>query len=161
MTTAYIGIGSNIDRHKHIEAAIKELRAIGSDIRVSTIYECEAIGFDSHAFYNLVVEMKTALNLADFARQLRDIELKWGRAVDASKFEPRTIDLDIVLFGQHISCSQPELPRRDIYKYEFVLQPLMDLCPELVVPNDGRTIAQIWQQSSFESSLVPIPCWFN
>ena len=161
MITAYIGIGSNIDRRKHIQAAIEELRALGQDVRISTIFECEAVGFDSHAFYNLVVEMKTELSLTEFSRQLRDIELKWGRAADAGKFEPRTVDLDIILFGDQVSSAKPELPRSDIFKYAFVLQPLMELCPQLVVPQDGRTIEQIWQQSDFSVALEPVAQWFN
>ena len=161
MITTYIGIGSNIERRKHIQAAVEELRELGSEVRLSTIFECEAVGFDSHAFYNLVVEMKTSLTLTDFSRQLRDIELKWGRAVDAGKFEPRTIDLDIILFGEHGSCDKPQLPRSDIFKYAFVLQPLMELCPQLVVPQDGRTIEQIWNQTSFSGALTAVPLWFN
>lgn len=161
MITAYIGIGSNIDRRKHIQAAIEELRALGQDVRISTIFECEAVGFESHAFYNLVVEMKTELSLTDFSRQLRDIELKWGRAADAGKFEPRTVDLDIILFGEQVSSAKPELPRSDIFKYAFVLQPLVELCPQLVVPQDGRTIEQIWQQSDFSVALEPVAQWFN
>ncbi|WCP67526.1 2-amino-4-hydroxy-6-hydroxymethyldihydropteridine diphosphokinase [Vibrio tubiashii] len=161
MITTYIGIGSNIDRRKHIQAAITELNAIGSDIRLSTIYECESIGFESNAFYNLVVEMKTSLTLTEFSRQLRKIELKWGRAENAGKFEPRTVDLDIILFGDQTCSSKPEIPRGDIFKYAFVLKPLFELCPQLVVPQDGRTIEQIWQQTSFDTDLEAIPLWFN
>ena len=60
-------------------------------------------GFDSHAFYNLVVEMKTELSLADFALTLREIELRWGRDSQAKKFQDRTLDLDIILFGDTVS----------------------------------------------------------
>lgn len=161
MITTYIGIGSNIDRRKHIQAAITELGALGCDIRLSTIYECESIGFESNAFYNLVVEMKTSLTLTEFSRQLRKIELKWGRAENAGKFEPRTVDLDIILFGDQTCSSKPEIPRGDIFKYAFVLKPLFELCPQLVVPQDGRTIEQIWQQTSFDTDLEAIPLWFN
>ncbi|MFM2588828.1 2-amino-4-hydroxy-6-hydroxymethyldihydropteridine diphosphokinase [Vibrio sp. TBV020] len=161
MTTVYVGIGSNIARHKHVEAAIRELRALDENLRISTIYECEAVGFESQPFYNLVVEMKTSLDLTEFSRQLRDIEFKWGRAVDAGKLEPRTVDLDIILFGEQVSKSKPELPRSDIFKFAFVLQPLLELCPQLVVPNDGRTIEQIGQQLQLKLSLSPVPQWFT
>tara|TARA_Y100001956_G_scaffold68963_1_gene71928 strand:+ start:3331 stop:3819 length:489 start_codon:yes stop_codon:yes gene_type:complete len=161
MITAYIGVGSNIERRKHIQAAIKELGMLGKELRLSTVFECEAVDFESHAFYNLVVEMKTSLDLAEFARQLRLIELKWGRAANAGKYEPRTIDLDIILFGDHVSETKPELPRSDIYKYAFVLQPLLELCPSRVIPLDGRSVEQIWQQSQFDTALLPVPLWFN
>lgn len=161
MITAYVGIGSNIERRKHIQAAIDELGVLGRELRLSTIFECEAVDFESHPFYNLVVEMKTTLDLAEFSRQLRQIELKWGRAENAAKYEPRTLDLDIILFGDVVSDAQPELPRSDIFKYAFVLKPLVELCPARVVPQDGRSIKQIWQQSTFDTALVPVPLWFN
>mgnify|MGYP006207029217 FL=1 len=61
MNTTYIGVGSNVERRKHIEAAIVELSELGQDLRLSTIYECEAVGFEGDTFYNLVVEMKLSL----------------------------------------------------------------------------------------------------
>lgn len=160
MITAYIGVGSNLERKKHIEAAIVELSQIGEELRISKIYECDAIGFHGEAFYNLVVEMKTTLDLTEFSRALRTIELKWGRKEDAAKFEPRTLDLDIILFGEQISAADPILPRADIYQYAFVIQPLNELCPDLIVPNDGRTIAQIYQQSCHNERLIEVVRWF-
>lgn len=161
MITTYIGVGSNIQRRKHIAAAIDELSGIGEQLRLSTIFECEAVGFDSQAFYNLVVEMKTPLSLAEFAKQLRTIEQKLGRADNASKFESRTLDLDIILFGEQVSASYPELPRSDIFHYAFVLEPLYELCPQRVIPADGRNIAQIRQQTNFDTTLTPVPLWFS
>lgn len=161
MITCYIGVGSNVERHKHIEAAVAELSTLGDNLRLSTIYECEAVGFAGDAFFNLVVEMKTALSLADFSRQLRQIELKWGRSEHAAKFQPRTIDLDIILFGDCVSDQDPQLPRSDIYKYGFVIKPLVELCPELIVPKDGRMIRQIWQESSYNEVLTSVEPWFD
>lgn len=160
MTKAYIGVGSNIDRRKHIEAAVLELKEIGQNIRLSTVYECEAVGFDGDAFYNLVIEMETSCDLMGFSQQLRNIELKWGREDRSGKLQSRTIDLDIILFGQHVSEKTPELPRSDIYKYGFVIEPLRELCAELIVPNDGRTIEQIWSELSYPETLTKIDLWF-
>ncbi|MDN3609030.1 2-amino-4-hydroxy-6-hydroxymethyldihydropteridine diphosphokinase [Vibrio ostreicida] len=161
MNTAYIGVGSNVDRRKHIEAAINELSAIGQDLRLSTIYECEAVGFESSAFYNLVVEVRTHFGLAEFSQRLREIEVKWGRDEQAKKFQPRTVDLDIILFGQQTSLMSPELPRSDIYKYGFVIEPLNELCGELCVPGDGRTVRQIWSQVRYQETLSRVDIWFN
>lgn len=129
MITAYIGVGSNVERKKHIKAAIDELRHLGQGLRLSTIYECPSVGFDGDRFYNLVVELQTTENLTEFSRSLRDIELKWGRCEHAEKFQPRTIDLDILLFGDEVSAQSPQIPRKDIYHYAFVLKPLAELCP--------------------------------
>ncbi|WP_114784870.1 2-amino-4-hydroxy-6-hydroxymethyldihydropteridine diphosphokinase [Vibrio tetraodonis] len=161
MTKVYIGVGSNIEPRKHIEVAIGALHEIGQNIRLSTIYECPAVGFDGDAFYNLVVEMETSQTLEEFVQQLRDIELEWGRERDSEKLQSRTVDLDIILFGQQVSKHSPELPRSDIYKYGFVIEPLRELCAELRVPNDGRTIDQIWSELSYPEHLSEIELWFN
>lgn len=160
MITTYIGVGSNIDRDKHIEAALVELSQIGEDLKISTIYECEAVGFDSAPFYNLVVEMKTDLAVTEFSHALRKIELKWGRKEDAAKLEPRTLDLDIILFGELIIAHQPQIPRDDIYKFRFVIQPLNELCPQLIVPGDGRTVNQIFTTTTYPEVLTMVKPWF-
>ncbi|ASU21471.1 2-amino-4-hydroxy-6-hydroxymethyldihydropteridine diphosphokinase [Vibrio qinghaiensis] len=161
MTTVYVGVGSNIERRKHIEAAIEELSTIGNQLQISTIYECASVGFNSAAFYNLVVALETRLSLSDFAAQLRAIESRWGRDPQAKKFQDRTLDLDIILFGELVSAQDPELPRSDIFKYPFVIQPLYDLSPERIVPNDGRSVRQIWQQAINLESLNPVKPWFD
>ncbi|ASW80077.1 2-amino-4-hydroxy-6-hydroxymethyldihydropteridine diphosphokinase [Vibrio anguillarum] len=161
MTTVYVGVGSNIERRKHIEVAIEELSTIGNHLQISTIYECASVGFNSAAFYNLVVVLETRLSLSDFVAQLRAIESRWGRDPQAKKFQDRTLDLDIILFGEDISAQDPELPRSDIFKYPFVIQPLYDLSPERIVPNDGRSVRQIWQQAINLESLTPVKLWFD
>ncbi|ENN6195559.1 2-amino-4-hydroxy-6-hydroxymethyldihydropteridine diphosphokinase [Vibrio vulnificus] len=145
MNTVYIGIGSNIEREKHARAAWQELTLLGEALQASPIYECAAVGFDSHAFFNFVIRLNTSMTLEELASQLRQIELRWGREENAAKYQDRTLDLDIVLFGECISSQKPELPRSDIFKYPFVIQPLYDLQPDLVIPGDGRTVEEIWQ----------------
>ncbi|HAS8418312.1 TPA: 2-amino-4-hydroxy-6-hydroxymethyldihydropteridine diphosphokinase [Vibrio vulnificus] len=145
MNTVYIGVGSNIEREKHARAAWQELTLLGEALQASPIYECAAVGFDSHAFFNFVIRLNTSMTLEEFASQLRQIELRWGREENAAKYQDRTLDLDIVLFGECISSQKPELPRSDIFKYPFVIQPLYDLQPDLVIPGDGRTVEEIWQ----------------
>ncbi|MCU8405602.1 2-amino-4-hydroxy-6-hydroxymethyldihydropteridine diphosphokinase [Vibrio vulnificus] len=145
MNTVYVGVGSNIEREKHARAAWQELTLLGEALQASPIYECAAVGFDSHAFFNFVIRLNTSMTLEELASQLRQIELRWGREENAAKYQDRTLDLDIVLFGECISSQKPELPRSDIFKYPFVIQPLYDLQPDLVIPGDGRTVEEIWQ----------------
>ncbi|EGQ7963884.1 2-amino-4-hydroxy-6-hydroxymethyldihydropteridine diphosphokinase [Vibrio vulnificus] len=145
MNTVYIGVGSNIEREKHARAAWQELSLLGEALQASPIYECAAVGFDSHAFFNFVIRLNTSMTLEELASQLRQIEMRWGREENAAKYQDRTLDLDIVLFGDCISSQKPELPRSDIFKYPFVIQPLYDLQPDLVIPGDGRTVEEIWQ----------------
>ncbi len=161
MITAYIGVGSNLERHSHIEAGIKELSLLGSELRLSTIYECPSQGFDSHAFFNLVVEMKTSLSLEQFQYALKEAEFRWGRATDAKKYQDRTLDMDIILFGDVISAHSPVVPRSDIYQYPFVIQPLYELCPKLQIPGTDLLIEQVWLESSRLGTLTPVPLWFS
>ncbi|MCG9700718.1 2-amino-4-hydroxy-6-hydroxymethyldihydropteridine diphosphokinase [Vibrio natriegens] len=156
MITAYIGVGTNIDREQHAKVAYNELQQLGEDLLVSPIYECEPIGFSSQNFYNFVITLRTTLSLEEFSHRLREIEFKWGREENAQKYQDRTLDLDIVLFGEIISTQKPELPRSDIYKYPFVTKPLYDLNPHLVIPGDGRTVADIWYAMQPVDSLKPV-----
>ncbi|UYI47490.1 2-amino-4-hydroxy-6-hydroxymethyldihydropteridine diphosphokinase [Vibrio parahaemolyticus] len=156
MITAYIGVGTNIDREQHAKVAYNELQQLGEDLVVSPIYECEPIGFSSQNFYNFVITLRTSLSLEEFSHRLREIEFKWGREENAQKYQDRTLDLDIVLFGELISTQKPELPRSDIYKYPFVTKPLYDLNPHLVIPGDGRTVADIWYAMQPVDSLKPV-----
>lgn len=146
MTLAYLGIGTNIDRDKHAKAAIMELQHLGDNLQVSTIYRCPAADFDGAEFYNFVVGLDTPLPLDVFATRLRDLEVQYGRPVNACKKQDRTLDIDILLFGDRVSETRPVLPREDIVRFNFVLQPLFELCPDIIVPKDGRSVRQIWEQ---------------
>jgi 2-amino-4-hydroxy-6-hydroxymethyldihydropteridine diphosphokinase len=116
---------------------------LADDVQPSPVYSCESVGFTGHEFYNMVFRIQTELSLPELNEALKAIEIKWGRAVDATKFQDRTLDLDILLFGQLVSHDKPKLPRDDIFKYPFVVQPLFDLMPDLVIPEDGRSVRVI------------------
>ncbi|PMJ91295.1 2-amino-4-hydroxy-6-hydroxymethyldihydropteridine diphosphokinase [Vibrio sp. 10N.261.55.A7] len=161
MITVYIGVGTNVEKQKHVEAAVKELSHLGENLKLSTIYECDPVGFSSDSFYNLVIEMKTSSTLTEFSQLLRSIEVRWGRSEFAEKYQDRTLDLDVILFGTEVRSSDPQLPRSDIFKYPFVIQPLYELCPDLVIPSDGRTVQQVWSQSTGLGSLTRIEPWFD
>lgn len=161
MTLAYIGIGSNIERRKHIQAAYQELNNVSNYLRCSRVYECAPVGFESHAFYNAVIEIDTQLSLIELQQNLKLIEFKWGRTANAQKLQDRTLDLDILLFGDVVSENTPVVPRHDIFDYEFVLQPLFELNPQLVIPSDGRSIEQVWEQFENKGSLKAVEFEFR
>jgi len=160
MTLVYVGIGSNIDKHKHVEVGVAALSSLGDVTTMSTIYECPAMGFDGNTFFNLIVEMKTSLNISEFSNHLKKIEIEWDRDPEAEKFQNRTLDLDIILFGECIHEGKPQVPREDIYKYPFVIQPLFELCSERIIPSDGRSVRQIWQQAKGLGVLKKVNPWF-
>jgi 2-amino-4-hydroxy-6-hydroxymethyldihydropteridine diphosphokinase len=120
------------------------------------VYACESFGFEGNEFFNMVARLDTELALDELSSALKNIEVKWGRAADAAKFQDRALDLDILLYGKEISQKKPLLPREDIYKYSFVTQPLYDLDPQLVIPQDGRTLKQFLETMCDVDSLTRV-----
>lgn len=155
MITTYIGVGSNIDPEKHVKAAIDELKALGDVIKISTVYEAEPVGFSSHNFFNLVVELNVTHSLTELGSLLRAIEIKWGREPGAQKNQDRTLDLDILLYGDLVSDSDPKLPREDLFKFAFAILPMVELNPDLIIPSTQRTISEIWAEFPYTQSLKP------
>lgn len=156
MTQALVSIGSNIERDFHIEAAVHALRQLDPQCRFSRVFEAEPVGFEGPNFYNLIAELHTAQPLEIFWQAIRDIERQHGRQRDDIKYRDRTLDIDLLTFGDHCQSSGPTLPRNDIYKFAFTLWPLAELCPTQAVPGDGRTFAQLWQTFDQHQPLWPI-----
>ena len=106
MTRIYISLGSNIDRERHIRAGLDALHAEFGELQVSRVFESEAVGFNGRPFYNLVAAAETDLPLATVCQRLRAMEFAHGREPDAKKFAPRTLDLDLLLYGDLV-CDVP------------------------------------------------------
>lgn len=155
MIRAYIGLGSNIECQYHFKQASQALACLG-EVRFSTCFEAEPVGFSGGTFYNAVAELNTSLSLSQLQGALRQIEWDNGRPITAQKNQDRTLDLDLLLYGNCVLEGKPQLPRDDIFKFAFVLKPLVELCPQLVVPNDGRTVSEIWQDSQFDHEITPV-----
>ena len=146
MPVAYLSLGSNIDREKNIAAGLKTLREYFGELTVSSVYESEPVGFAGELFYNLVVSFESTLNVEQLCQTLRQIEIKHGRTANAQKFSPRTLDLDLILFGDLIvQDGKLQLPRADIEKYAFVLEPLAEIAPTLKHLISRKTYAELWQ----------------
>ncbi|MGN4978674.1 2-amino-4-hydroxy-6-hydroxymethyldihydropteridine diphosphokinase [Aeromonas sp. 95A] len=158
MTTIYISIGSNIERDRHIRAGLDALHAEFGELRVSRVFESEAVGFNGRPFYNLVAAAETDLPLATVCQRLRAMEFAHGRESDAKKFAPRTLDLDLLLYGDLVCDTPLVLPRGEVLTNAFVLWPLAELAPKLRHPVDGRTMGELWQAYDKASQqLCPIP----
>lgn len=146
MPTAYISIGSNIERDKNIPAGLAALTHCFGKLIISSIYESEPIGFTGAAFYNLVVAFTSDWDVNTVGKKLRQIELEHGRTHEAQKFSARTLDLDLILYGDLIireGCLQ--IPRDDIERYAFVLEPLAEIAPNLVHPISGKNMVTLWE----------------
>jgi len=142
MTRTYIGIGSNLqDPIAQVQQALLALSAIPETrlLAQSRLYRSAPMGpQDQPSFINAVVELETRLSALKLLQHLQAIEQAQGRTRDGVRWGPRTLDLDLLLFGEEV-ISQPDLqvPHPGLHERNFVLYPLHDIAPELVIPNRG------------------------
>jgi 2-amino-4-hydroxy-6-hydroxymethyldihydropteridine diphosphokinase len=147
LNQGYISIGSNIDRERHIALGLQELEQIFGRLTISSVYESAPVGFVGDAFYNLVVGFGSTLDVKNVALKLREIEFAHGRLPDSKKFSARTLDLDLILYGDLIlNHENLQLPRTDIERYAFVLEPLAEIAPTLLHPILQLSYAELWQK---------------
>lgn len=146
MTRAYLSLGSNIDPEKNLRAALDELRTKFGAITVSPTYRFPAIGFDGPDFLNLAVDIDTDLDPAMLNDWLHALEDRHGRRRDVPRYSSRTLDIDIVLYGDLIThgAGNLELPRPEL-KHAFVLKPLADIAPRIVHPTSAMTLENLWR----------------
>ena len=147
MATIYISLGSNIEAELHLRNALSCMQHHFFNIRLSPVYENEAVGFEGDPFWNLVAECETTLSPEAVSKELKAIEDKNGRLRDGPKFSSRTLDLDLLLFDDlDLRDQDMDVPRDEITKYAFVLKPLYDLSPGLRHPVNGQTMQQLWAE---------------
>lgn len=146
MTRVYVSVGSNIDRHINIYAGMNALKQRFHEPQLSSIYETEAVGFDGDPFYNLVAAFDTNESPEAVNQFLKAVEEMQGREREENKFSSRTLDMDLLLYGdRQMDLPGLQIPREEIYKYVFVLEPLAEIAADMVCPGDTRTFAQLWQ----------------
>ncbi len=145
MPRVWLSIGSNIDRERNIRSAVKALRGAWGKLMVSRIYESEAVGCRGGRFFNLVVGFDTEDSVAEINARLRAIEDDHGRKREPDKFAPRTLDIDLLTYGDAVvRDGSLELPRSEITRYAFVLRPLAELAGDQLHPTAGRTYGALW-----------------
>ena len=155
MTRVYVGVGSNIEREVNIRGGIASLQKHFGNLVISSVYESEPFGFVGENFYNLVVGFDTTLDLETVASILRDIECQFGRERQQQRFMSRTLDLDLLLFGDLVRHDEfIDLPREDVTAYSFVLCPLAEIAGNLHHPEDGRTYREIWDNFNKDSHSI-------
>ena len=136
MTLVYVGLGSNLgDREALIRRAAQ---AIGA-VRLSTIRETEPWGLEEQPPYlNAVAELDTALPPRELLHRLLDVERQLGRERVGPRWGPRTIDLDLLLYGEQV-IDEPGLrvPHPYLLERRFVLEPLAELIPAHRIPGGG------------------------
>ena len=144
MARAWLSLGSNVEPEKNLPAAIAELRARFGDILVSPAYRFPAVGFDGPDFVNLAVGIDTDLEPQALNDWLHALEDRHGRRRDVPRFSSRTLDVDIVLFGDRVveGPGHLKIPRSELEE-AFVLLPLFDIAPDARDPVSGRSVAEL------------------
>jgi len=156
--TAYIGIGSNVgDRFANLQQAVDllDLAPETTATAVSRVYMTEPVGdIDQERFFNAVVKLETALDPLSLRAECKSIEQRLGRPDRYRRWSPRTIDLDILLYGDLCMDSDPLIiPHAELHRRKFVLVPMLDI-DNPVHPLFHRTIAELLPSSGDPS--VPV-----
>jgi 2-amino-4-hydroxy-6-hydroxymethyldihydropteridine diphosphokinase len=155
MPAVYVAAGSNVDPERHLREALAQLEREFPGVRFSSWYRNRAVGFDGDDFINLVAGFDTALPVHAVLERLQSIEARCGRARAAPRWAPRSMDLDVLLYGDLV-CEQPglKLPRPDLVKRAYMLGPLAELAPEVRHPTAGLTIGELWR--GFDQAAHPL-----
>lgn len=160
MKTAYIGIGSNIgDPLKNCYEATKKIGQIQHSrlISCSPLYKTEPVGVKGQDWYiNGAVSMATGLLARELINKLLAIEADMGR-VRNERWEPRIIDLDILLFGGDIINEKDlVIPHPLMHERRFVISPMVDLAPDLIHPVLGKTMTELLLAISDDNQVLRV-----
>jgi 2-amino-4-hydroxy-6-hydroxymethyldihydropteridine diphosphokinase len=139
----YLGLGSNVgDRSEHLRAALELLRAHGVEVdAVSSLYETEPVGeiLDQPDFLNAAVRVSTALEPEELLDACKAIEVERGRMMGGQRHGPRPLDIDLLLLGElELETARLTLPHPQVTSRRFVMEPLLELDPELELPDGTR-----------------------
>ncbi|WP_297846498.1 2-amino-4-hydroxy-6-hydroxymethyldihydropteridine diphosphokinase [Pseudomonas sp.] len=155
LTQIFLGLGSNIEREKHLHAGLEALDSFLQGMTCSPVFESQPVGIKSGPFFNLVVTAFTDLPLMELDRRLKFIEADNGRYAPERKGLP--LDIDVLLFGEQVgNFDGLILPRAEILKNAFVLWPLSLIAPERVHPGVNKTFEILWREQQIDQVLAPV-----
>lgn len=155
MTRVYVAAGSNVEPLSNLRTALDALATAFPGMQCSPAYRNRAVGFEGEDFVNLVVGFDTDLDPRSVQARLQQVEARCGRAREAPKWAPRSMDLDILLYGDRVG-DEPGLvlPRPDLLRRAYMLRPLAELAPGLQHPTRGESMADLWK--AFNGAAHPM-----
>lgn len=156
-----VTLGSNIDKERNLPAAVQRISRTTNVVRVSTVYESSAVGrTEQPNYFNAAVLLSTSLPAAALKDGLLStIENELGRRRTADKFAPRTIDLDIALYGNGVFEYTPtdgrvrHIPDPDLLRFVHVTVPVAELQPDWVHPETGEKLSAIAERLLIDSGV--------
>lgn len=155
MPRVFVSIGSNVEPERHVRFAVRALRERFGELDVSPVYRTAAVGFDGDDFLNLAVGFHTDESIESVDAALDAIESSAGRyrsgvgnGGNGARFAPRTLDLDLMLFGDAVmdttvDARRIRVPRKEITEYAFMLRPLADIAGDFPHPGLAQTIGEL------------------
>jgi 2-amino-4-hydroxy-6-hydroxymethyldihydropteridine diphosphokinase len=157
--SGYLGLGSNVgDRESHLRAAIELLRERGVEVEaVSSAYETEPVGevLDQADFLNAAIRIRTDLEPEALLDLCKQIEVERGRALDGPRHSPRPLDVDLLLLGGlEVTTERLTLPHPEVTSRRFVLAPLLELDPDLELPDGTHLDAALTALGSGQRALL-------
>jgi len=135
MPEVLVAAGSNVRPREHLRRAVAMMRELWPDLRLSGAYRNKAVGFEGEDFVNLVAGFSTG----------HRIESACGRPREAPKWAPRSMDLDVLVYGDTVGeFPGAVLPRRDLLRRPYMLGPAAEVAPGFVHPTEHCTLAELW-----------------
>jgi 2-amino-4-hydroxy-6-hydroxymethyldihydropteridine diphosphokinase len=160
---AGIALGSNLgDRRDHLHSArerILQIRGVRAPFLFSALYETDPIGCEPGAqkFLNTVIEVECDKQPEELLHELRTIEESLGRNRDHTRNTSRTVDLDLLYFGDHeIDRIQLQLPHPRMHLRRFVLAPLADIRADLILPGQTKPVRALLTELANDSAVVRV-----
>lgn len=155
MPQVYVAVGSNVEPERHLGLAVRELDRHFPGVGFSPWYRNRAVGFEGDDFINFVAGFPTDLPVEEVVARLQFIEALCGRTREAPRWAPRTMDLDVLLYGDLVRQTPTlKLPRPDLLKRAYMLGPLADLAADVMHPTERLTVGELWRR--FDRAAHPL-----
>lgn len=160
MPKVLLSLGSNIAPQTNLRAALDALKQLPGlrGLRTSRWYQAPAVGFDGPDFVNGASVGEWLGDLSELQLVIRELEDRAARDRNAPKFSSRTLDIDVVLYGDAIIEEGSGIPRDELLEHAFVLRPCAELEPDWVHPQTGRRLGAHWLEWRVlrEDPLTPL-----